>query len=89
MDVLIVIGAMVAVGVVIGAIAGPIWKGVRPRGVRTDFLAAILTAVVIGLIDWYVVPAMGFSDTLKYAALATEPALAALLVLWLLRRASA
>jgi hypothetical protein len=37
--------------------------------------------------DWYVIPAMGFSDTLKYIGVATEPAIGALLVLWLIRRA--
>jgi hypothetical protein len=32
---------------------------------------------------------MGFSDTLKWVGIATEPALAALLVLWLIRKARA
>lgn len=87
MDILILLLAMVAVGLLVGVIAGPIWKGQRPIGVTGDYLAAILTAVVIGLIDWYVIPAMGFSDTLKYLGVALEPLLGALLVLWIIRRA--
>jgi len=43
--------------------------------------------VVIGLIDWFVIPAMGFSNTMKYLGVALEPALGALLVLWIIRRA--
>lgn len=86
MEIVYLIAAMLVVGALIGAVAGPIWKGNRPIGVRGDFIAAILTTVVVGLLDWYVVPAMGFSDTLKYIALALEPALGALLVLWLIRR---
>lgn len=87
MDLLILIVAMLAVGALIGAIAGSIWKGERPLGLRGDLAIAMITAVAVGLLDWYVVPAMGFSDTLKYVALASEPALGALLVLWLIRRA--
>lgn len=86
-NVIIVVAAMLAVGALVGALAGPIWKGERPLGTGADFGLAIVTAVAVGLLDWFVVPAMGFSDTIKYLALATEPALAALLVLWLVRRA--
>jgi len=43
--------------------------------------------VVVGLMDWYIIPAMGFSDTLKYLGIAMEPALSALLVLWIVRLA--
>lgn len=87
MNVIIVVAAMVGVGVLVGALAGAIWQGERPLGTAADFGLAIATAVAVGLLDWYVVPAMGFSDTIKYIALASEPALGALLVLWLVRRA--
>jgi hypothetical protein len=40
---------------------------------------------VIGLLDWFVIPAMGFSDTMKYLGVAIEPAVGALLVLWIIR----
>jgi uncharacterized membrane protein YeaQ/YmgE (transglycosylase-associated protein family) len=86
MDILILIVAMLVVGLIIGALAGPIWKDNRPIGVSGDYIAAIISAVAVGLLDWFVIPAMGFSDTLKWAGVSTEPALAALLVLWIIRK---
>lgn len=83
---LIVVAAMILVGVVVAAVAGPIWKGHRPLGLRGDMLAAIITCVVVGLLDWFVIPAMGMSDTLRLIGVAIEPAAAALLVLWIIRR---
>ena len=85
MEILIVIVAMVIVGLIMGFVAGLIWKDNRPIGVRGDYIVAVITAVIVGLIDWYVIPRMGFSDTLKYIGIAIEPALGALLVLWLIR----
>lgn len=87
MTFIILILAMVVVGLIVGALAGPIWKGNRPMGARGDYVAAVVTAVVVGLADWYVIPAMGFSDTWKYVGVAIEPALAALIVLWVFRKA--
>ena len=46
----------------------------------------MISAIAIGLLDWYVIPAMGFSDTIKYLGVATEPALGALIVLWIVRK---
>ena len=87
MQIILLVIAMVIVGLIIGWIAGLLWKDNRPIGVSGDYLAAIVAAVVIGLIDWYVVPAIGFSDTLKYISIALEPALGALIVLWIIRQA--
>ena len=86
MDVLILIGAMIVVGVLIGALAGVIWKGERPLGVTTDYIVAIVSTVLIGLGDWFVIPALNFPEIWKYIGVATEPALGALLILWLIRR---
>lgn len=87
MEVLLVIGGMVIVGAIIGAVAGVIWKDNRPFGVAGDYLISIITAILIGLIDWYVIPAMGFSDMMRNLGLLIEPALGAILVLWIVRRA--
>lgn len=87
MEILFLLTAMVIVGLIVGAIAGVIWKDNRPIGVRGDYIAAVISAVVIGLLDWYVIPAMGFSDTLKWIGLIAEPPLGALLVLWIIRKA--
>ena len=87
MEILLVVAAMVVVGLLIGALAGVIWKDDRPIGVRGDYIAAVIATVVTGLIDWYVIPAMGFSDTLKYIGILIEPPLVALFVLWVIRKA--
>ena len=85
MQIVILIVAMVLVGLLMGWIAGFIWKNKRPIGVQGDYLAAVITAVVVGLIDWFVIPAMGFSEGLRNLGVALEPALGALLVLWIIR----
>ena len=87
MEIVLLLLAMTLVGLVIGWLAGLIWKGERPIGAAGDYIAAIAAAIVIGLIDWFVIPAMGFSDQIKYLGLALEPALGALLVLWIIRQA--
>ena len=87
MNILILIGAMILVGLLMGFIAGLIWKENRPIGVQGDYIAAIITTVVFGLLDWYVIPAMGFSDLMRNLGVAFEPALGALLVLWIIRKA--
>lgn len=86
MDILYLVLAMVVVGALMAALAGPIWKGSRPYGAGADYIAAIVAAVVVGLLDYYVIPRMGFSDTLKWAGVAIEPALSSLIVLWVMRR---
>lgn len=85
MEIIILIVAMIIVGLVMGFIAGLIWKDDRPIGVTGDYIVAVIVAVVVGLIGWFVIPAMGFSDTMKYLSIIFEPALSALLVLWLIR----
>ena len=87
MDILILLVAMVVVGLIVGWLAGVIWKENRPIGVRGDYIASVITTVITGLLDWYVIPAMGFSETLKWLGVALEPPLAALIVLWIIRMA--
>lgn len=87
MDIIILLVVMIIVGLVIGAVAGLIWKDNRPIGVSGDYLVGVIIAVAVGLLDWFVIPAMGFSDTMKYLGVALEPALGALLVLWIIRLA--
>ncbi|MBN1535805.1 MAG: hypothetical protein JW908_03655 [Anaerolineales bacterium] len=85
MEFIILIAAMILVGLLVGWIADFIWKDNRPIGVQGDYIAAIITAVAVGLVDWFVIPAMGFSKGLRNLGVALEPALGALLVLWLIR----
>jgi len=84
---IIVISAMIAVGFLMGYLAGYIWKDSRPIGVKGDYIAAILSAVIMGLIDWFLIPAMGFSDTIRLLGIIFEPAATALIVLWIIRKA--
>ena len=63
MEILYVIIAMVVVGLIIGFIAGLIWKDER-----NNYPVAIIAAVITGLLDFYVIPMMGFSDTLSGSA---------------------
>ena len=86
MQVLILTGAMIAVGLLMGYIAGLIWKDNRPIGIRGDYIAAIISAVAVGLLDWFIIPAMGFGSTLQLIGVIFEPALAALIVLWIIRK---
>jgi uncharacterized membrane protein YeaQ/YmgE (transglycosylase-associated protein family) len=87
MQIVILIAAMILVGLIMGFLAGVIWKDNRPIGTSGDYLAAVLTAVAVGLLDWFVIPAMGFSTTMKWLGVALEPAASALIVLWIIRKA--
>lgn len=87
MQVLILIAAMIAVGLLMGYIAGLIWKDNRPIGVRGDYIAAIISAIVMGLIDWFLIPAMGFGDAIRLIGVILEPPATALIVLWIIRKA--
>jgi hypothetical protein len=86
MDIVILIVAMIGVGIVVALFAGVIWKGHRPFGIAGDFLIATIATVITGLLDWFVIPALGFSDSIKLLGTVTEPPLVALGVLWLVRR---
>ena len=80
MEILYVVLAMIVVGLIAGYIAGLIWKD----GFN-NYPTAVIAAVITGLLDWFVIPMMGFSDTLKWIGVALEPPLVALGVLWLIR----
>ena len=85
---LILILILAVIGLLIGGLAGVIWKGNRPYGLTGDLLLGVASMVIIGLFDWYLIPALGFSRTLRNIGLFTEPPLGTLLILWLVRRAN-
>ena len=87
MQAIIVISAMIAVGFLMGYLAGLIWKDNRPIGIRGDYIAAIISAIVMGLIDWFLIPAMGFGDTIRILGILLEPPATSLVVLWVIRKA--
>ena len=86
-QIIILIVAMTAVGFIVGALAGLIWKENRPIGVRGDYIASILSAIVMGFVDWFLIPAMGFGETIRWVGVILEPPLASLIVLWIIRKA--
>jgi len=88
LEILVLVGAMAGVGLIIGALAGLIWKDNRPIGLFGDYMASILSAVIMGLVDWFLIPAMGFSQTIRWLGVILEPPMAALLVLWIIRKAN-
>ena len=77
---------LLVIGLIMGWLAGLIWKSERPYGLKGDLLASLASTFVVGFLDWFIIPAMGFSNSLKYLGVAMEPALTALLVLWIIRR---
>ena len=87
MEIIILVVAMIVVGLLMGWVAGFIWKDRSPDDVSRDYIASVTTAIAVGLIDWFVIPAMGFSDLLRNLGVAMEPALGVLIVLWIIRKA--
>lgn len=77
---------LILVGLLIGYMAGPLWGDDRPYGLSGDLGISSAVSLVVGLLDWFVIPALGFSQRLTYLGVAVEPAICSFLVLWLLRR---
>jgi uncharacterized membrane protein YeaQ/YmgE (transglycosylase-associated protein family) len=76
---------------IIGVLAG--WLGPmavnsrRPYGMAGDIIAAVLTMLVLGLVEWlWIIPLFGFPNWLNLAASIGDPLVLALIVLWLLRK---
>jgi len=85
MALVIMIIIWIVIGLLIGALADPIWKGYRPYGLTKDYLFAIAAAVITGLFDWYILPLIHIEGTLRFVAALLEPPLGALAALWVMR----
>ncbi|HEY53452.1 MAG TPA: GlsB/YeaQ/YmgE family stress response membrane protein [Caldilineae bacterium] len=77
----------IIMGAGLGYYATSIFKGDRPYGVNGDLIAGILTAIVVGLMDWFIVPMVfpNFGQGMIFLASILEPLLSILIVLWLMR----
>jgi uncharacterized membrane protein YeaQ/YmgE (transglycosylase-associated protein family) len=75
----------VVIGLLVGALASIVVKGEPPYGLGVDIVASVLTMVLVGLGDYYVLPLMGITGGLRFAITILEPLISAVLVLWLLR----
>lgn len=87
MEIVLLIAAMVVVGLIMTYVSKLIWKDELPVGVPAAYLVGVVTAIVVGILDWVIIPAMGFSDTLKYVGAALEPALSVPIVFWIIKKA--
>lgn len=75
----------VVAGLLIGALASLVVQGDPPYGLAVDIIASIVATVAIGLLDYFIIPLMGFTNWIRVLAMLTEPLIGAGLVLWLLR----
>lgn len=75
----------VIVGLLIGALASMVTKNAPPYGLGIDIAASVLTMVIVGLGDYYILPLMSIKGAMAFAATILEPSLSAVIVLWLLR----
>jgi len=77
----------IVMGLGLGYYAPSIFKGDRPYGVNGDVIVSIITAVVVGLMDWYIVPMIfpNMGNAMLFLAAILEPLLVVLLLLWLMR----
>jgi uncharacterized membrane protein YeaQ/YmgE (transglycosylase-associated protein family) len=81
----LVTGIMLVYGVVIGFIAGLIWKENKPIGVKGDYIVAVVSCVVFGLGEWYLLPMLNFGKTIQLLGTFLEAPGIALAILWLIR----
>ncbi len=86
LDFIVMIAIWIVIGLLIGVLAGPIWKGVRPLGEVWDYVISIACAVVTGLLDWFVLPLIGIEGAIRFVAAILEPALVSIFALWLVRK---
>ncbi len=71
-------------GLLVGALAGLI-ASAPTYGVVVDLAAAVLTMIAVGLLDYTILPLMGYEGTIRFIAMVGEPLIGAVVVLWLLR----
>jgi uncharacterized membrane protein YeaQ/YmgE (transglycosylase-associated protein family) len=77
----------VLLGLILGYYAARIFKGERPYGLNGDIAAGLIAAVLTGLADWYLIPAIfpGLGRFLIFLAAIVEPLIVSLLALWFIR----
>jgi uncharacterized membrane protein YeaQ/YmgE (transglycosylase-associated protein family) len=86
LNLMMMIGIWVILGVIIAALAESIFKGERPYGVANDYVISIVATVLTGFADWYIVPLFFSGQTILFIAAVLEPPLVALFCLWIARK---
>ena len=86
-SIIILLVIWIVMGLIIGNYASSIFKGKRPYGLGGDVIISLLTAVLVGVMGWYV--AMNYMTSFRGIPLLLgqliEPPVSALVVLWLVR----
>ena len=78
---------LVVLALIIGYYASSIFKGARPYGLNGDLIAALITAIVVGLMDWYIIPLIFPTMPRLWVFISSlaEPTASVFIVLWLMR----
>ena len=77
----------VILGVVAAALAPRIFKKPAPFGTTAEYIICVVTAIVVGLLDWLVfLPMFNITGPLAFVGSLVEPFLSAWLVIWILRQ---
>ena len=74
----------ILVGLLVGAAASLI-GGAPPFGLGVDLAAAVLTMIGVALLDYALLPLLGYTGPLRLIAMVGEPLIGAVAVVWLLR----
>jgi len=86
MTIVVLIAIWVVIGLLMGVLAGSIWKGERPYGEMVDYAISVVLTILMGFADWYLVPAwLGIEGALLFVIAVLEPAGTAIIGLWILR----
>ena len=77
----------IVMGLGLGYYATSIFKGERPYGLNGDLIAALVTSIVVGLLDWLLVPVIfpNMGQAFLFIAAILEPLVSIFIVLWLMR----
>ena len=75
----------IVVGLLVGALAGIVAKSEPPYGLTVDIIASVLTMVIVGLGDYYILPLVRITSVVRFIVMVLEPLCGVVLVLWLLR----
>lgn len=86
MTIVVLMAIWIVIGLLMALLAGYIWKGERPYGDLADYVVSILLAILMGFLDWYLVPViLGVDGAILFIISVLEPAATSLIGLWIMR----
>ena len=75
----------VVLGLMVGALAGLIGGGSSPYGLGVDIGLSVVTMIGVGMLDYVIMPLLGYDGILRFIAMMGEPLITAVIALWVLR----